>query len=286
METVKGSENRAVDMDAVHAVELEMLKAIADLCEKYDIRYTLYCGTLLGAVRHGGFIPWDDDIDIAMPLKDYRRFQKAAGELPPRFVCTHLGNNPNCFMLWTKVSAEGTTGMDPWYAAVDLPWGLSVDIYPFIGAAPTEKGIKRQNRLMRTARRLRSVPIYRAHHARGAFLKLICAVPFPVRRLVSDLLLRIAMKDPEKCERIGTIDMYPFDGKYALEEWREMTTLRFEDREFRAPVHYDRLLRRIYGDYMQLPPVEQRHGHVNGSAGFIIDPYRDYREYRREMTEK
>ena len=224
-------------MDAIHAVELDMLKAVADLCEKYDIRYTLYCGTLLGAVRHGGFIPWDDDIDIAMPLKDYRRFQEVADELPSRFVCDHPDNNPKYYLPWMKIKANGTTSLDPWYAALDMHWGLFLDIYPFVGAASTERGIRLQNWILKTVKRIRSAELYRARREKSLFKKLLWTVPYPVRRAVCDALMKIVMKDPEKCEMIGTIDAVPFDGKFAREDWQEMTRLKFEDREFSAPAN-------------------------------------------------
>ena len=86
------NDNRT-DLSAVHGVLLEMLKTLAAFCEANGVRYFLYCGTLLGAIRHKGFIPWDDDVDIVMPFKDYKRFlkpsrrsrvsRKPAGLTPP-----------------------------------------------------------------------------------------------------------------------------------------------------------------------------------------------------------
>lgn len=271
-----------VDLNAVHDVELDMLKAVAELCDKHGIRYTLYCGTLLGAVRHGGFIPWDDDVDIAMPLKDYRRFQTVSDELPDRFICHFYENEPDSFCLWTKVKANGTTNMLVENAALDIHWGLSLDIYPFIGAARTKYGVKLQHEMLLLARRLRTGSLYRARKDKNVIKQIVCFIPFPVRKAISDQLLRFAMKDPEKCKRIGTIDAAPFEGKFLRKDWEKMTRMKFEDSEFNAPVEYDKILRRMYGDYSKLPPEEQRCGHI-GEEGGIIDPHKDYREYRKEI---
>ena len=275
---------KELDMEAIHAVELEMLKAVDALCEKHGIRYTMYCGTLLGAVRHGGFIPWDDDVDLAMPLKDYRKFLRVAKELPKQFVCCHYGNTPDYFFPWARIAAEGTTYLPPEYAALDIPWGLVIDIYPFVGTWPSLKLLDLQNRLLLFARRLRHAAAYRARGDEGFVKKLLCRIPFPIRKALSDILLRLVMRDPEKAERVGTIDAAPLAGKYTWSDWRDMIRLPFEDGEFMAPANYDRILRKMYGDYMQLPPPEQRTGH--SIKNIIIDPNRDYQLYRQEILNR
>ncbi len=280
------NETGHLDMPAIHAAGLDILKAFADLCEKHGLTYTIYCGTLLGAVRHGGFIPWDDDVDIAMPLKDYRRFQKLAHELPERFECCHLGITREFNLLWTKISASGTTSMPVEAAALDIPWGISLDIYPMIGAFEGERGLKLQQNLLLTARRLRSADNYRVRRETGRMKSILSRVPFFLRKGLSDLLLRIAMRDPEKSRRVGTLDAAEFKGKFDREDWTELMPLRFEDREFAAPVRYDKVLRIMYADYMQLPPEEKRIPHISSDGKTIIDPHRDYRLYRNELLEK
>lgn len=282
-----------VDMDAIHAVELEILKAVVALCDKHGLHYTLYCGTLLGAVRHHGFIPWDDDIDIAMPLKDYRRFQRIADELPKRFACVHYGNTPDFYMPWTKVAMDGTTCMDVDLADLDVHWGLAIDIYPIVGAAKTEFGVRLQDKLVWLACVPHGVSLHRTlrdgSRFRKAVFNTLSLIPYPVRNAMTSLLLRLMMKDPMKCERNGTIDAAPFEAKYDRKDWREMTRMVFEGAEFAVPAQYDKILRRMYGNYMQLPPENQRHVHMLGhqtSTPRIIDPHRDYREYQRELRNR
>ena len=92
----------------------------------------------------------------------------------------------------------------------------------------------------------------------GWFRLLLSYLPFFLRRAVINILLDNTLCDTDKALRVGTLDGAPFEGKYAVKDWIQMTRLRFEDNFFQAPVHYDKILRRIYGDYMKLPPKEKR----------------------------
>ena len=259
-----------------------MLKSVDALCGKYGLQYTIYCGTLLGAVRHGGFIPWDDDVDLAMPLKDYRRFLHVAKELPDRFECCNYENKRVFPWPWTKVVALNTTHIEDGLGLLDAPWGLHIDVYPFIGAWPFPWGDKLQFILIKTARVLRSAELYHVKQDRELIKKCLYLIPSSVRSLLANMLLKLVMYDPEKAERIGTIDGAPFEGKFSAEDWKEMTHIRFEDAEFPAPVQYDRVLKIMYGNYIQLPPAEQRTGH-GAEENTIIDPFRAYQEYRKDF---
>ena len=273
-----------MDVREVQLVELDMLKAVAELCEKHGLQYTIYCGTLLGAVRHKGFIPWDDDIDVAMPLKDYRKFVKLANELPERFFLQTLNNKKDYFNLWVQVCANGTTFMDRRLATLNTHMGISLDIYPFIGAFRNPRLVRLQQLMLETARYLRSAKVHR--FIPGKYPKaerFVRIIPYFLRRLGSDILLKIAMRDPDKSERIGTIDAAPFESKYPKEWWKEMIRLPFEDTEFPAPAAYDKVLTRMYWNYMQLPPEAERKAHINEMT--IVDTKRDFREYQRELKQ-
>ncbi|MBQ9250008.1 MAG: LicD family protein [Oscillospiraceae bacterium] len=273
-----------MDIREIQLVELDMLKAFSALCERHGLRYTIYCGTLLGAVRHGGFIPWDDDVDVAMPLPDYRRFLTLAHELPDRFHVQALDNTREYHFLYAKICADGTTFMPPDMAGLDIHWGISLDIYPFIGAARDPRLEELQRKLLKMARYLRSADWHRFRPGKHPRVEpLLIATPFPIRRVLSDLLLRIAMRDPDKSERIGTLDAVPFSGKFSREEWQKMIRLPFEDTDFPAPAQFDPILRRMYGDYRQLPPEKDRHGHSDDTQEYLIDTKRDYRLYQQDL---
>ena len=268
----------------IHKVQLKLLKVVVTLFEKYNLRYSIYCGTLLGAVRHKGFIPWDDDIDLAMPLKDYRKFLEHADELPSDFVCEHRGNTCDCCQLWTKLYANGTTFMQGDFVNVERHWGLSIDIYPMIGAPDSILLKKMQRCFLYIAVRLQRSPYYRCMTHPDFSRFIIAHMPDNLRSTVIDIIMWLCEINPEKSSNIGTIDAAPFEGKYKREDWKEMIKLPFEDAYYTAPARYDKILRRIYGDYMKLPPEEKRTGHFEESM--IIDPHRDYRLYRKELLGK
>lgn len=278
----------ASDIDEVHRVLLKILKAVVALCEKYNIRYSLYCGTLLGAVRHKGFIPWDHDVDLTMPWEDYQLFLEHADELPAGFICIHRKNVRDFHYIWARVVAEGTTFMNRDLAALDIPGGLFVDIYPMIGTPSTTLGQKLQKRLIYVMRVLQQAPTYpvRNYPGRAKFIKMALGnCPYVIRQTFINILAPFCLISTDGAEWIGTIDSAPFEGKYRRENWQQMETLLFEDAYFLAPAQYHIILRRMYGNYMKLPPKEARRVYFE-KDNMIIDPHRDYRLYRKELLGK
>lgn len=272
----------------VQAIELEMLKAVAELCDRHEIRYYLYCGTLLGAVRHGGFIPWDDDVDLAMPLEDYFRFLEVADELPPQYCVQSIENTPHYFQLWAKVHANGTTFMKKSQAAIDVHWGISLDIYPMIGAAGTHAGMLLQRVILEGARYLAQAERFSKLDLGPQWLhgvdRIVLLVPLSWRRGTVKMLRRVAMCSPKEGRKVGTLDSRPFWGKFKAESFQKQIRTKYENTEFWIPADYDKVLRRMYGDYMILPPEGMRYAHWDSTM--IVDPNRDYREYQQELRKK
>ena len=274
----------------IQLAELEMLTDVTSFCERNSIRYTLYCGTLLGAIRHKGFIPWDDDVDIAMPLADYRRFLEIADQLPAKYVVQSPENTPGHLVTWTKVYLDGTTFMPVIASNLDTHWGIFIDIYPFIGAANTPFGERLQSSALKTAYFLRFADLFRcqkgdeaeANPKKRLIKQMLAAIPAPIRRATSNGLLKLCMKDPEKSERVGTIDAAWFSGKYLWSDWENITTGEFEGHMYAMPKNYAKILVMMYGNFMQLPPEDARTPHYE-SIRVLRDTKHDYREYQREL---
>ena len=147
--------------------------------------------------------------------------------------------------------------------------------------------IEGQGKLIQAAKSLLLMDFYRITGNYGtrhiSAKKRLQAVPRPIRQAAARFLLSLAMWPTEKSERIGSIDAAPFCCKFERAWWSRMSRAAFEDAEFTVPAEYDKILTRIYGDYMTPPPEEKRYGHDSGTGDIIYDANRDYGTYREEL---
>ena len=117
-------------------VELEILKDVAKFCDENDIPYYLDCGTLLGAIRHGGFVPWDDDVDICIDWVNYKKFVKLAPKgLPEQYFVQNYRTDPKAAIRWTKIRKNGTTSMERALSKYDIHDGVCIDVFALSGIA-------------------------------------------------------------------------------------------------------------------------------------------------------
>lgn len=235
---------------------LEMLKYIDEICKKNNIKYWLSSGTLLGAVRHGGFIPWDDDLDIEMLRKDYKRFINViADSKSKQFILQSHANDRRYFLPFIKLRdtkselSEGTIkGKEYKYR------GIFVDIFPLDYNC---------HFLMVLSERLLAVviKISQCKSNLGGWKYLTtnllyfieCNFLFPLFRIISYC---IASK-----KEVGHTYGLPFFKKRKLEDIFPLTAIRFENYIFPCPGNYDSYLKRLYGEnYLNLPPIVDRKG--------------------------
>lgn len=249
---------------------LAILKDVAGFCEKNGIRYSLGYGTLLGAVRHKGFIPWDDDVDIMMPREDYERFREIYKSDDYSFIDIH--NTPECFVAFGRVCDTRRT-----LAASRVPWvgkdvGAWIDIFPIDRVPDDIEDFKRIYESLFLLMKL-NVKIRKAHTALSSRFTLYRRLriwlskktnPRLAKRDPSDIakdmdtLIRLASPKESGhwsqlcCPNSGTCEFFTDD------EINEYVRLQFEDSEFFAWKGYENILRDSYGDYMTLPPKEKR----------------------------
>ena len=240
--------------------ELDILREIDAICRRHDIPYWLDGGTLLGAVRHGGFIPWDDDIDIAMPLADIDRFCRvAASELPGELFLQTRTTDPDVVAPVVKVRDRSSLLVEPGdNFARGYAKGLYVDIfpmrpYPAVGRSfvrRVARGYCRANAVLHTAHyySLRSFAEFFYFGAKRALCRMaweVACAARPMNEYISNTL-----------DNNGYGIMHRTDSVFPL------STIAFEGATFSAPANPDAYLRDLYGDYQALPPEEKRHGHA------------------------
>lgn len=265
--------------------ELEMLCDFRDLCEKHNLRYFLDYGNLLGAVRHGGFIPWDDDVDVTMPYEDYRKFLKIAQEEfgDKYFLQTDVTDDQYHF-CFTKIRKNGTTMVDETLLGWDIHHGAWIDVFVLIETNPGLE-FKFRKLMYRVCNFLLMDQYFdmfshvfekMVGKAVVGFMQLVYKTPRSWRKaLKHGLLHRICSGRNKQGYTIAWTGITEY---FPKELYETSAKLEFEGETFNVPGQYRKNLEVIYGDYMQLPPEEDRIGH---GTQMIIDLQKDYTEYTK-----
>lgn len=258
-------------MSEIHKLkklELEILIDIDMICKENNLKYYLVGGTLLGAVRHNGFIPWDDDIDIGMPRKDLNILEDILrNEYYEKYFVQNPRTDKNYWRYITKVRMNGTKMIEKVVEDIDMHHGIYIDIFPLDKINNNRETINsirsylgKVARLIKTRKifnvkkdnKVRSTPIY--------LLSLI----IPTKLL--DLFIEMVYQ----CSNIKNNKYYTsFGSKYGwekqtfpIEVYGEGTRLKFEGHQFIAPAKWEVILKSLYGDYMELPPEGKKNsGH-------------------------
>ena len=257
--------------------EKAILEEIIAVCEKLNLHYYLMGGTLIGAIRHKGFIPWDDDVDIGMPRADYEVFLEKAPELLPKHLFVQsLWSDKEFLQCFAKVRNSNTTFMEKAVAERKMHHGVFVDVFPLDYYPENLKDQKKYEFLKKL--------YYRRVVTRMNFDKkltfknrvgniLICIL-FPSWRYVlkkQDKLFRSVPKSSLLTKTGG------YKNEVAPADWYgNGVKVDFEGLKVNAPEQYDKLLTKIYGDYMSLPPIEERKGHHFTAVLDLNTPYTEY----------
>lgn len=242
-------------------LQIDILKRVADFCDQNNITYFLAFGTLIGAIRHNGFIPWDDDVDIAMPRPDYDKFIALFNKDNTQIQVVSMDNNEKYGFSFAKVHDLRTIVNETQYHQ-DV-FGVYIDVFPIDGYKDRKQlsKLKRINKFLHTKKanftqRKISKKIINVF---GKFLLL----PFSTHYILK-IIDRISRTCPfGSTVKAGFISETVVGERAVVETSVFSGTLlhEFEGYKFKIPVGYDKWLRSIYGDYMQLPPEEKRKTH-------------------------
>lgn len=237
---------------------LDILVEIDKVCRKHDINYWIDFGTLLGAVRHGGFIPWDDDLDIAMPTEDFRKFMEIAPkELPPSLFFQTKKTDPSCRLLITKVRDKNSFFITQHEDFTrDYQKGLYVDIFE-VKPYPTVSK-KLQKSILRWYKK---IYFFRSVKQDVNLKNHLAALSFPILKIGIDLLWGLLNLLPKK--KLGYEKHFsPYGNSYEKDWIIPLKDITFEGKTFLGPADPDRYLTSIYGDYMKIPPEDKRVTHI------------------------
>ena len=253
----------------IHDVELMILKDLISFCEDNDLTYFMYAGSLLGTIRHRGFIPWDDDLDVVMLRQDFEKFKKLYHSNEKYELLTIESEKDYCYML-AKLSLKNTRFEEEWAKHLDFTIGFNIDI--FVLDDLSNNKFKRSyqlkkaflyNRLLVTSKiRVDDLPFVSKFisHSMYHILNFLNVTPSKLNRRYLNFLNKYADVDSEKVfDFSANANEYPLT--YDKNDFKESVKVKFEDIHVNVPKNYDKILTELYGDYMQLPPEEERYNH-------------------------
>ncbi len=268
-------------MNELQQTQCNILQEFIRSCEKLGLRYYLVCGSALGAVKYGGFIPWDDDIDVAMPRQDYEDFLRLAPrELPSCLFIQNFRTDPAFPQIYTKLRDSRTTFIEKSAAQLPIHHGVGIDIFPLDGY-PENKAAG-----------------WLMEFRKKAYLQMLGTAFAPPSGKKARLVycLKRLLGFHRRTVKIAAaydkmIRGYPltshgwwcnhgnWQGKreYAAgEQYAQGADMTFEGLQVKIPKQYDVYLRQKYGDYTQDPPEQDQRGHHYWTVCDCNTPYTEY----------
>ncbi len=269
-----------LQIEDIKSVSLEVLRQIHEICESEKIKYSLAYGTLLGASRHKGFIPWDDDIDIAMLRNDYDRFISYCSSHEVPFSLKTVDSDKKYHYLFAKACNNNTVVEEIYSNRDKCELGIYVDIFPIDYIGDTEEVSKKNLDSTSFLRNLLVAYNWKSYFKSNTgkwYVEPVRLAFFFISRGIN--IHKIENKIQQYYLKINGTKYVAnsVDNTYGKKEimpaeyFEEYELIQFENYEFYSIKKRDEYLKRIYGDYMKLPPVEKRVTHHTFLAKWKTD---------------
>ncbi|TDB55454.1 LicD family protein [Bacillus sp. CBEL-1] len=271
----------------VQKEQINILNEFDRICKKHNLKYQLFAGTLLGAVRHKGFIPWDDDIDVCMLREDFEKFKSIAfTELTNKYFLQTYETDKEYNRQFIKIRKNDTEFVEKTFIESNIHHGIYIDVFALDNVHHDGVRSKIHRFLLYVFSRIQLLRV-------NGFIK---KVNNPIKKGIAILLSSMLMLVPKIfTDRLNdrVIKMYNRKTKYIshlqngvnkqryykymmnINDFLEMENIEFENNFYPAPKQYDKILTRLFGDYMKLPPADKREPH-HGVVKVTINKERYY----------
>lgn len=265
------------DIAKLHSKTLDILKAVDNVCAAHNLHYYIWAGTMIGAVRHKGFIPWDDDLDIAMPRPDYDRLVSHAKEwMPQRYELVCAENDAEYPLPFGKIQDSQTTLIERMH--LRYLGGIYIDVFPIDGAPKgfiaQKLHFARYEYYKRVLYLLHRDP-YKHGHGPSSWVPLLCRKVYTMKQVQAKIRAILHKYDYDRCTLVADYD----DGSHGIMSKTVIgkpTPYPFEGINVMGVSDYHTYLSRKYGDYMTIPDHAEQRQH-NFHYLDLDSPYRDYK---------
>lgn len=251
---------RITDIHELRRLQMGILDNVHQFCENHGLRYFLSSGTLIGAVRHGGYIPWDDDLDIYMPRRDYERFLLFYSDPSAVYRAIDPKREPHYYYTFAKVIDTRTRMVETETKGYEI--GVYIDIFPVDYVTDNISRRERVFRLKKLLYKIRRCKISEENPLRSR-LAYLCYRHLPMSvKCLNSLIEALIVKEKTTQTVCNMTEAGPASsGCFPAEDIASSVDITFEGRTYKTMAGYKDYLSRTYGDYMQLPPEDQRVTH-------------------------
>lgn len=245
----------------VQLIELDILKEFDRVCKENGINYFIAQGTLLGAAKYKGFIPWDDDIDVILDYKNLKKLKNIFSEkAEKKYMYTSYTEEKHFPLPWSKIRAKDTLSRPARYKDLPINWGICIDLFPLYYLSNNSLVRKAECFFIKVGYKLLMAEMTKFEEGHGFLTRLLEKVPIGLRHFYCNLLLKHLDKNKDDSNYIWITSK---GGKVVERSliFGEPTRLPFEDADYPVPTKYHEYLTGFYGDYMAPLPESEQKGH-------------------------